>query len=40
MNSWRKEELNLDFDLAHTHGVPALLGTYVDFLITNVPQVL
>ena len=31
-----KEELYLDFDLAHSHDVQALLDAYVDFLITTV----
>ena len=30
-NGWIKEELFLDFDLAHAKDVPALLGSYVDF---------
>ena len=30
-NGWIKEELFLDFDLAHAKNVPALLDSYVDF---------
>ena len=30
-NGWIKEELFLDFDLAHAKDVPALLDSYVDF---------
>lgn len=31
LNGWIKEELFLDFDLAHAKDVPALLDSYVDF---------
>ena len=31
LNGWIKEELFLDFDLAHAKDVPALLDAYVDF---------
>ena len=31
LNGWMKEELYLDFDLAHSHDVPALLDAYVYF---------
>ena len=31
LNGWIKEELFLDFDLAHAKDVPALLDMYVDF---------
>ena len=31
LNGWIKEELFLDFDLAHAQDVPALLDAYVDF---------
>ena len=31
LNGWIKEELFLDFDLAHAKDVPTLLDTYVDF---------
>ena len=30
-NGWIKEELFLDFDLAHAKDIPALLDSYVDF---------
>lgn len=36
LNGWIKEELYLDFDLAHTLDVPALLDAYVLFSITTV----
>ena len=35
INGWIKEELYLDFDLAHTSDVPALLETYVQFFNNN-----
>ena len=31
LNGWIKEELFLDFDLAHAKNVPALLDSYVDY---------
>ena len=31
LNGWIKEELFLDFDLAHAKDIPALLDSYVDF---------
>ena len=37
LNGWMKEELFLDFDLAHTNDVPALLETYVDFFNNRRP---
>ena len=37
LNGWIKEELYLDFDLAHTSDVPALLETYVQFFNNNRP---
>ena len=36
LNGWIKEELYLDFDLAHTLDVPALLDAYVLFFNTTV----
>ena len=37
LNGWIKEELYLDFDLAHSHDVPALLDAYVDFFNKHRP---
>ena len=37
LNGWIKEELFLDFDLAHAKDVPALLDTYVDFFNNHRP---
>ena len=37
LNGWIKEELYLDFDLAHAHDVPALLDTYVQFFNHSRP---
>ena len=37
LNGWMKEELYLDFDLAHSHDVPALLDAYVDFFNNHRP---
>ena len=37
LNGWMKEELYLDFDLAHAHDVPALLEAYVDFFNPRRP---
>ena len=37
LNGWIKEELYLDFDLAHSHDVPALLDAYVDFFNNHRP---
>lgn len=37
LNGWIKEELFLDFDLAHAKDVPALLDTYVDFFNNRRP---
>ncbi|MBQ8586143.1 MAG: IS3 family transposase [Butyricicoccus sp.] len=37
MNGWIKEELFLDFDLAHAKDVPALLNKYVDFFNNRRP---
>ena len=37
LNGWMKEELYLDFDLAHSHDVPALLDAYVDFSNNHRP---
>ena len=37
LNGWMKEELYLDFDLAHSHDVPALLDAYVDFFNIQRP---
>ena len=37
MNGWIKEELYLDFGLAHTDNVPALLGAYVQFFNNDRP---
>ena len=37
LNGWMKEELYLDFDLAHSHDVPALLDAYVYFFNNHRP---
>ena len=37
LNGWMKEELYLDFDLAHTEDVPALLKVYVQYFNNNRP---
>ena len=37
LNGWIKEELFLDFDLAHSKNVPELLDTYVDFFNNRRP---
>ena len=37
LNGWIKEELFLDFDLAHAKDVPALLDSYVDFFNNRRP---
>ena len=37
LNGWMKEELYLDFDLAHTNDVPALLDGYVHFFNYHRP---
>ena len=37
LNGWMKEELYLDFDLAHTNDVPALLDDYVHFFNRHRP---
>ena len=37
LNGWMKEELYLDFDLAHSHDVQALLDAYVDFFNNHRP---
>ena len=37
LNGWIKEELFLDFDLAHAKDVPALLDMYVDFFNNRRP---
>ena len=37
LNGWIKEELYLDFDLAHTLDVPALLDAYVLFFNNHRP---
>lgn len=37
LNGWIKEELYLDFDLAHTSDVPTLLDTYVQFFNNSRP---
>ena len=37
LNGWIKEELFLDFDLAHANDVPALLDEYVDFFNNRRP---
>ena len=37
LNGWMKDELFLDFDLAHTQDVPALLDQYV-FYFNNKRQ--
>lgn len=37
LNGWMKEELYLDFDLAHTNDVPALLDDDVHFFNRHRP---
>ena len=37
LNGWIKEELYLDFGLAHTDNVPALLDAYVQFFNNDRP---
>ena len=37
LNGWMKEELFLDFDLAHAKDVPELLDIYVDFFNNHRP---
>lgn len=37
LNGWMKEELYLDFDLAHAEDVPALLKVYVQYFNNNRP---
>ena len=37
LNGWWKEELYLNFDLAHTNDVPALLDDYVHFFNCHRP---
>ena len=37
LNGWIKEELYLDFDLAHANNVPALLDNYVRFFNSDRP---
>lgn len=37
LNGWIKEELYLDFGLAHTGDVPALLKVYVQYFNNNRP---
>lgn len=37
LNGWMKEELFLDFDLAHAQNVPALLDSYVYFFNNHRP---
>ena len=37
LNGWIKEELYLDFDLAHAENVPALLKVYVQYFNNNRP---
>ena len=37
LNGWIKEELYLDFDLAHAEDVPSLLESYVHFFNNNRP---
>ena len=37
LNGWIKEELFLDFDLAHAKNIPALLDAYVDFFNNQRP---
>ena len=37
LNGWMKEELFLDFDLAHTEDVPKLLDEYVQYFNSQRP---
>ena len=37
LNGWIKEELFLDFDLAHAKDIPALLDSYVNFFNNERP---